>query len=205
MATLRLGLEDVSALDLVPYAQGIHDTMQGAPHFPAPVPASAVFQAAINALMAANAAVISEGGRSDYQAKRMALSELRRQMKRLGAYVSLVADGDEDIILSSGFGVRKKAAPVGELARPSRPISRLTRTTGRVDLDWEVIPGVKLYHLYMSTSEAPFNWQLLAATTKSRCNADGLVSGAYYWFAVTALGTAGETSMSDPLRAMAAA
>ena len=89
--------------------------------------------------------------------------------------------------------------------RALRGPSAGSRTTGRVDLDWEVIPGVKLYHLYMSTSEAPFNWQLLAATTKSRCNADGLVSGAYYWFAVTALGTAGETSMSDPLRAMAAA
>lgn len=205
MATLKLGLEDVSALDLVPYAQGIHDAMQRAPHFPAPVPAFAAFQETINALMVANAAVISEGGRSDFHAKRMALSELRRQVKRIGAYVSLVADGEESIILSSGFSVRRKAAPVGELERPSGLISRLTRTTGRVDMDWAVVPSAKLYNVYMSTSGSPFNWQLLTATTKSRYNANDLVSGTYYWFAVTAIGTAGETSMSEPLRAMAAA
>lgn len=205
MATLKLGLEDVSALDLVPYAQGIHDAMQLAPHFPAPVPSFAVFQATINALLVANAAAISEGGRSDFQAKRIALSELRHQVKRMGAYVSLVADDDESIILSSGFGVRRKAAPVGELERPSGLISRLTRTTGRVDLDWAVVPSAKMYNVYMCTSGDPFKWQLLSTTTKSRYNANDLVCGTYYWFAVTAIGTAGETSKSEPLRAMAAA
>ena len=62
-----------------------------------------------------------------------------------------------------------------------------------------------MYNVYMCTSGDPFNWQLLATTTKSRYNANDLVSGTYYWFAVTAIGTVGETSKSEPLRAMAAA
>lgn len=205
MATLKLGLEDVTALDLVPYAQGIHDRMQGNAHFPAPIPALPVLQSAIDALKDANARVSAERGRSDFLAKRVALAGLQRQMKRLAAYVSLVADGDEVTILSSGFGVRKKASPVGQLSIPQKLNTRLTRTAGRVELDWEVIPGAKLYHVYMSTSGSPFEWKLVAMTTKSRHNMDQLVSGTFYWFCVSAVGTAGESSKSDPLRAMAAA
>lgn len=205
MATLKLGLEDVTALDLVPYAQGIHDRMQGNALFPAPIPSLPVLQTAIDALKDANARVSAERGRSDFLAKQVALAELQRQMKRLAAYVSLVADGDEVIILSSGFGVRKKASPVVKLNIPQRLISRLTRTSGRVEMDWEVIPGAKLYHVYMSLTNAPFSWKLVGTTTKSRFGKDDLTSGTFYWFAISAIGTAGESSLSDPLRAMAAA
>lgn len=205
MATLKLGLEDVTALDLVPYAQGIHDRMQGNALFPAPIPALPVLQTDIDALKDANARVSVERGRSDYQAKRIALGGLQRQMKRLAAYVSLVADGNEDIILSSGFGVRRKGSPVGELNIPIGLHSRLTRTAGRVELDWDVTAGAKLYHVYMSTTGSPFEWKLVAMTTKSRHNMDQLVSGSFYWFCVSAIGTAGESSLSNALRAMAAA
>lgn len=203
MATLKLGMEDVTPVDLVPYAQGIHDAVQGNPLFPSPIPSMADFQDAINALMEANARVAAERGRSDFLAKNVALTQLRRQLKRLSAYVSLVADGDASIILSSGFGVRKKASRVGELNRPNKLRNRLTRTTGRVELDWEVIPGAKLYHVYMSESMNDPQWKLAAITSKSRYNADGLTSGRFYYFAVSAIGTAGETSLSEPLRAMA--
>ncbi|MCB0786655.1 MAG: hypothetical protein KDC02_20910 [Flavobacteriales bacterium] len=39
--------------------------------------------------------------------------------------------GDEDIILSSGFAVRRKPSPIGELSRPSKLVNVLTNTTGR--------------------------------------------------------------------------
>ena len=55
----------------------------------------------------------------------------------------------------------------------------------------------------MSTTNSPYNWQLVGLTTKSRFNMDGLESGVMYWFAVTAIGAAGQTSKSEPLQARA--
>lgn len=60
-------------------------------------------------------------------------------------------------------------------------------------------------HLYMSTSNAPFKWELIGATTKSHFNADSLEPGTFYWFAVTAINAAGESCTSEPCHAMAAA
>ncbi len=43
------------------------------------------------------------------------------------------------------------------------------------------------------------------ASSKQRFNVDGLKAGEFYWFAVSANGTAGESSLSEPARVMAAA
>ncbi|MBK8340228.1 MAG: fibronectin type III domain-containing protein [Flavobacteriales bacterium] len=76
--------------------------------------------------------------------------------------------------------------------------------SGRAALRWEREDGAEMHHVYMSTSNNPFTWVLIGATTKSRFNADNLVPGTLYWFAVTALGAAGESSKSDVLLARAA-
>jgi hypothetical protein len=60
-------------------------------------------------------------------------------------------------------------------------------------------------HVYMSTSNAPFQWDFIGVTTKSRFHADNLAPGTFYWFAVSAINAAGESSKSEPCRAMAAA
>ena len=57
----------------------------------------------------------------------------------------------------------------------------------------------------MSTSNDPLKWELIGVTSKSRYNVDELEPGTFYWFAVTAIGAAGESSMSEPCRVMAAA
>ena len=44
----------------------------------------------------------------------------------------------------------------------------------------------------------------MAVTTKSRLNVDSLQPGTFYWFSVSAVGTAGTSSKSDPAQAMAA-
>lgn len=60
-------------------------------------------------------------------------------------------------------------------------------------------------HNPRTLAHIPFAWDLIGVTTKSRFNADSLTPGTCYWFDVTAIGAAGETSKSDVLRAMAAA
>lgn len=205
MSTVKIGLDGQSATSLVAYAQALHDKVDGNPAFATPVPAMADLQTAITALAAANAAVDANPGRVEHQARRVAQSKVEGLVRQLAGYVQATSAGDEDVILSSGFAVRKKASPIGELPRPTKLVNLLTNTTGRVSIRWQSEYGADLYHVFMSETNAPFNWQLVGATTKSRFNADSLEPGKFYWFAVTAIGAAGETSLSEPCRVMAAA
>ncbi|MBK6552293.1 MAG: fibronectin type III domain-containing protein [Flavobacteriales bacterium] len=45
----------------------------------------------------------------------------------------------------------------------------------------------------------------MSSTTKQRFNVDGLEPGKFYYFAVSAIGSAGESSKSEPAEVMAAA
>lgn len=59
-------------------------------------------------------------------------------------------------------------------------------------------------HPQGSNTNEPFKWELVGTTTKRRFNADNLEPGVQYWFAVSAVSAAGETSKSEPLLARAA-
>lgn len=205
MSTVKLGLKGLSATELVAKAQGIHDAITGNALYPTPTPAMAALQTAIDALAAANAAVDNNGGRNEHQTRRVAEAALRLLVKQLAGYVQMTSNGDEDKILSSGFAVVKHGSAIGELNPPIDLGSRVTNFTGRVSLKWKREEGADMYHVFMSSSNDPFKWELIGATTKSRFHADSLEAAKFYWFAVTALGAAGETSKSEPALCMAAA
>lgn len=203
-ARVKLGLTNLSATELVAKAQGVHDAMTGNAHFATPVPTMPVLQTAIDALSAANAAVANNRGRAEYRERRTTEIEVRGLLKQLGAYVQMTSGGDPEIIESSSFAVVKRGSPIGELPPPRNLGSRFTTMSGRVALKWDREDGAEMHHVFMSTSSDPFNWVLIGATSKSRFNVDSLEPGTIYWFAVTAIGAAGETSKSDVLLARAA-
>lgn len=205
MATVKMGVARLSATELVAKAQGIHDNVVGNANFPTPDPTVVVLQTHIDALAAANAAVEADGGKAAHTAKRAAMKQLRADLKKLAAYVQMASGGDADKILSSAFEVVQRGGPIGELNPPSNLGARVTNMSGRVSLRWEREDGADMHHVFMSTSNSPFKWELIGATSKSRFNADSLQPGTFYWFAVTALGAAGESSKSEPCQAMAAA
>ena len=104
----------------------------------------------------------------------------------------------------AGFDVVEPGEPIGERDPPQALGNRLTTMRGRVALDWARVYGARMYQVYMSTSNDPFKWELVAVTTKSRLDVDSLQPGTFYWFAVSAVGAAGTSSKSDPAQAMAA-
>ena len=199
-----MGISSLSATELVAKAQAVHDAVEGNPALPTPVPAMGPFKSAIDALATANAAVDQNPGTTEHRIRRVAEKNLRLLIKQLAGYVQNTSNGDANVILGSGFAIVRRGTPVGELKPPTNLGARLTNTTGRVSLRWEREDGADMHHVFMSSSNNPFNWVLIGATTKSRFNADSLEPGTFYWFAVTALGAAGESSKSDPLRALAA-
>ena len=205
MSTVKIGLDGQPATKLVAYSQALHDKVNGNANFATPTPALGVLQTAITALIVANAAVDANAGPAEHQARRVAVRSVEGLVRQLAGYVQAVSAGNEGVILSSGFAVRNKGTPVGELAPPTALMSRVTDKTGRGALVWEREHGADMYHVFMSTTNNPFKWELIGATTKSRFNADTLEPGTFYWFAVTAIGAAGESSKSEPCLLMAAA
>ena len=206
MATVKMGISDLPTTGLVAKVQGVHDSMvTNAVAFPAPVPSMVDLQKDIDALAAANALVVANGGKAAYTAKRAAEKLVRADVKKLAAYVQLVSGGDTDVIALSSFEVVKRGSKIGELDPPKNLGSKLTNMTGRASLIWEREDGADMHHVFMSTSNDPFKWELIGATSKSRFNVDSLEPGTFYWFAVTALGAAGESSKSEPCVVMAAA
>ena len=103
------------------------------------------------------------------------------------------------------FRSRRRSGPIGEQSQPRDPANRVTLLSGRVALDRDRERGADSYKVFRSDTSDPFVWELIKLTTRSSYNVDDLNPGKFHWFAVSAIGAAGETSKSDVLWAMAAA
>lgn len=151
---------------------------------------------------------ITEARTGDHEAvgmKQLAEEKVMVSLAKLCDSINGEAAGDMAKLLTCGLPLRRENTPIGELPPPVKLVNRLTSTTGRASLVWEGPAGSKMYNIYVSTSNDPFQWEVIGATTKQRFNADSLEPGKFYWFAVAAVGTAGESSKSEPARVMAAA
>jgi hypothetical protein len=205
MSTVKQGLTGLNATSLVAYVQAIHDKLNGNVNFATPIPALATVQTAIDALIAANAAVDGNPGPVEHQARRVAEAKVKGYVRQWAGYVQAESTGDASVILSSGFELRRKASRIGSLKRPSDLAGKFIDVTGGAKLKWDPSYGADLYLVYMSLIDAPYNWELVGTTTKSSFTMTGLEPGKFYSFSVTAIGAAGETSKSEACRLMAAA
>ncbi|MFZ1686664.1 MAG: fibronectin type III domain-containing protein [Flavobacteriales bacterium] len=203
--TVRMGLTGLTADALLNKGRFVVAEMTAAVAiYATPSPTLASVTTALDTLEAANGAVLNRG-KSDFQARRVAYNAVKLLLQQLAGYVQQVAAGDENKILASGFEVRRRSGPIGDLNPPANLAGRITTLTGRVSLDWDRERGADTYKVFRSDTSDPFKWDLVAVTTRSRFNVDSLTPGTFYWFAVSAIGAAGESSKSDVLRAMAAA
>ena len=205
MSTVKLGLKGLPATGTVAKAQGIHDAMVGNASYPTPTPTMPVLQTAIATLAAADAAVDNNAGRAEHQARGVAEKAVHALLKQLAGYVQMASGGDGNTILSSGFTLVVRGSQHAEPNPPVNVNSRFTQHSGRVALKWTPEAGVDMYHVFMSTKDAPFEWKLVGTTTTSRFDLDGLTPRYLYWLAVSGINAAGESSLSEPARCMAAA
>ena len=199
-----MGLIGLAATAIVAKAFSVFNKLTGNALVPAPVPPLPEFKEHIDALAAANADVRANGGKAEYQARREALATVKADLKTLLAYVQATSKGEGSKILTSGFELTKRATPRGELRPPGSLRSFYTTMEKRVSMRWTSQKGADTYHVFRSNTNEPFTWELVGTTTKRSFNADNLESGVQYWFAVSAVSAAGETSKSEPLLARAA-
>ncbi len=108
-----------------------------------------------------------------------------------GNYVDEVADGSEPIILSAAFEVRAQPAPIGQLPAPEDFMPTMGDLPGQVDLSWSAVRGAHSYVVEWREQGTAGAWAQ-EFSTKSKHEANGLVSGRTYVFRVLAIGAAGK-------------
>lgn len=134
------------------------------------------------------------GRKEDTVTKNNLRKELVDILKEEADYVQSVSKGDEAIILSSGFDVCKKAAPVGPLAKPESVIVRQGENKGTLWIISSVVNNASMYMFeFTETPVTATSVWIQRSNTKHKMLIEGLTSGKQYTFRVAAAG-------SDPSR-----
>ncbi len=218
MATIKIGISHLNAVDLAAKALRIHSMMTGNANFTTPLPDLATLDTAMNSL---NSAISEAAGfdRNKIAQRNLRHEELHDLLNQLAAYIQNVSGGNADMILSSGFELRKQPTPVGVVAQPQSLVARATLNESEIRLYWAPVNGAKAYDVEYkdlgftggggaiptpgtpspspSPGEAAIAWAFMESVTASDFKATGLNSGHIYQFRVRALGASGHGAWSD--------
>jgi hypothetical protein len=201
MAKPKLSLHTKSPLEKVQKTEDIVSALTGNASFSTPIPSLATLTAKADALSAKVSA---------REAAKMALDEalsglntaeaqLDADLMSLMAYVESASGGDEAKILSAGFEIKGKAAPIGAMPQVEGLDSSIGDAEGRIILRWKSVKGAKTYEI--QTCPDPITaagWKAAGLSTKASLILDGLPTGGRCWFRVRAIGSAGPGPWSDP-------
>jgi len=178
---------------LIVKAYHIVDMMTGNAYFPNPSPALADVKIANDNF---NVAVdkVENGSRVDTANKNDLREVLVALLRKLALYVEVISDGDETIILSSGFDVSKQPSVVGPLDKPIKISVTMGKNPGTVIFSCEVIKNAHFYEFeYLEAPKSETSVWIKVTSTKHKVTIEGLTSGKQYIFRVAAAG-------SDPSR-----
>ena len=207
MPKIKLNLSALTVPEKIAKARQIVTKMTGNAHFPTPTPNLVSVSDAAD--FAENANGQAQDARQTAKQKTSALNQaedrLDKLLNQIAGYVESIAGGDEQTILSAGMDVR--AVAVATTDTPGQP-QALTPTVGdrdgEIDLSWDTVTGAKSYVIDRSGDPVtPASWSHGGVSTKSNFTAEGLNSGARYWFRVAAVNNNGQSGWSDPVTKIA--
>ncbi|MGB0918590.1 MAG: fibronectin type III domain-containing protein [Flavobacteriales bacterium] len=166
----------------------ILSSMSGNPSFPAPTPDLDAVSNAVASLQKAYQAALDRSltAKAEQRTKNDDLNSLIRQLRD---YVNGIANGDEDIVLGSGFEASKIPTPVGPMPQIQKVTAKGGDGDGSVFLRWKSVYGAKSYVVEISTdgvTYAPVLYPLAASVL-----VEDLEIGKFYWFKIAANGAAG--------------
>lgn len=182
-------------------AEAIYSSMNGNASYTTPLPTLVVLQAAITAFSnALNAA--SSGSRVDIAFKNQKRQELIDLLRSLAAYVTFAANGDDSVLLSSGFDITKDPASI-TISKPENFQLINGNNTGELFLSIDGVKGAKSY-LFEYSSDATMasqNWQSIPST-KVKFMLQDLQAGTVYYCRVGAVGGNNQLQYSDAVSRM---
>lgn len=129
-------------------------------------------------------------------------SRTTSMLHNLGFQVSAVADGDDEILASSGFAYTQPRKPYPPMYKPQPPVLSLGINRGELDCRAFKQPGMKSINYYITTDESALNapdntgWTIISYNT-IKYTFTGLVSGQRYYVKYGLIGVRGQEVMSD--------
>ena len=200
MASIKLELDGLNALQLSGKAQAIITALTGNADFPAPEPALTVLTTQADDVAAAYAT--QKQKEADASAATAAtdasIETLKASLRTLGAYIQKTSDGDASKILSSGFAVEKDREASKPLAAPEGVNASYGDEPGEIDLAWNPLPGRPTYEAHISDGDTN-SYHYADSSTKSKVTLEGLVSGQLYHIKVRGMNPAGPGAFSNPI------
>jgi len=117
---------------------------------------------------------------------------------KLATYVDRIADGNDAVIMSSGFHISKQPEP-----RSTKTFEvKAGENPGEIELVHKTVKGAKAYVWQYSIGTLPADekqWIYGGATTKAKFKITGFESATKVWFRVLAVTINGTQPCSDPV------
>ncbi|MGN6341191.1 MAG: fibronectin type III domain-containing protein [Ginsengibacter sp.] len=172
--------------------------MTGNASFPSPSPTMEVFSAAVSAYVTQLAKAATRDANA-IAAKNTRRAELIALCEQLGNSVATTAQGNVELLVSSGLPLRKKRQSV-VLSAPSN--FRIFNGVNSGELDVKVDAQKGATGFGFEYTEDPLTaesvWMKTLCST-SRCTIKGLTPGKRYWIRPLVIGRKGQTVVGDML------
>ena len=192
---VKTELRNNSALQVWMKANVVLKRMEGNPYFPLPNPSIErveLYRNKLGAILKLDDTELQLVQRNEAQKK------LADALTRLAALVQNVGSGNAEIILSTGFGVRKSRTKAHVLSAPVMKRYIKMQQHGCVKLMWKANTKSSSYFVYLSEADKPEERKMITMSTRSSTIIKDLESGKKYLLQVSTLNSAGESGLSNP-------
>ncbi len=187
MAKVKIGLKGLSITEKIAKAEAVVLQMTGNASFTTPVPALADVTIKHKLLATENnkAEAIRQSSLEQTRLVEQIEKELDGMLNQLGSYVDTTANGDEQVILSSGYDVVGQDS-VDPLYAPEDFKGTTGDEDGEVNLMWIALKNVgkHTYNVFGRKYGTTDKFMLMAGTDKSKADIKNLDSGVKYDFYV---------------------
>lgn len=177
----------------------IIELMTGNPSFPTPAPTLEQVSTALAEFTSAMDKT-AIGGPPQTVIKNQKRDALVALLKTLAEYVQLASNGDEGVILSSGYSVNKRPTPIGPLQKATGFTVMPGTNHGSVELSCNVIKGANSYIFeYTPTPILDESIWIKEISTKHKLQLEHLKRGVEFAFRVAGAGADPSRNWSEPV------
>lgn len=195
---VKLDFKDMPIPGKIMRSGRIVNRMDGNPYFPNPTVAYSLVRTAIEDLKQAESRI--DGSKLRYMQRDRMMKNVEKLIRQLRSYVEAVADGNEEIAITSGFELCSRPKKGQQLEPTYFKHNKYFEIEGCVRLRWKALKGARQYVIEMGEDRENPQWKAIAYSTKASIDITNLIPGKQYFFRVAGLNSAGVGAFSQILR-----